>query len=100
MNGYYKDSLKALEAFKDQPDAFDIVITDMAMPDMTGDRLARRLTAIRPEIPIIICTGFSERISNDQAKVIGIKGVLKKPVLKAEMAQVVRQVLDESKKKQ
>jgi PAS domain S-box-containing protein len=87
-------SLDALEAFRDAPDAFDIVITDMAMPNMTGDQLARELIAIRPDIPIIICTGFSERTNPEKAAAIGVKGFLMKPIVKSMMADMVRKVLD------
>ena len=91
------NSLEALEAFKAQPNSFDLVISDMTMPYMTGDRLARELTAIRPDIPIIICTGFSERLNQEKAIAIVVKGFLMKPIVKAEMAKMVRNVLDEAK---
>jgi len=90
-------SVDALKAFKVNPNSFDLVIADMTMPSMTGDQLAKELISIRPDIPIIICTGFSERINKEKAKAIGIKGYLMKPVLKSEMAQIVRKVLDEVK---
>ncbi|MDL1957888.1 MAG: PAS domain S-box protein, partial [Deltaproteobacteria bacterium] len=61
-------SVEALELFKAQPDRFDLVITDMTMPNMMGDKLARELMKIRPDIPIIICTGYSERITEKKAK--------------------------------
>jgi len=69
----------------------------MTMPDMTGDELAKEILSIKSDIPIIICTGFSERINKEQAVGIGIKGFLMKPVVKSDMAQMVRNVLDESK---
>ncbi len=87
-------SLDALQAFGDSPDRFDLVITDMAMPNMTGDRLAQELFAIRPDIPVIICTGFSEKINKPKAKAAGINGFLMKPVIMSKMAEVVRRVLD------
>lgn len=87
----------ALQAFTAAPDSFDLVITDMSMPNMTGDRLAKHLIAIRPDIPIIISTGFSERINQEKAETIGIKGFLMKPIIKSEMAKIVRKVLDEAK---
>jgi len=90
-------SLDALKIFKANPDNFDLVITDMTMPDMTGDQLAKELMSIRPDIPIMICTGFSERISKEQAETNKVKGFLMKPVIKSEMAQMVRRVLDEAK---
>jgi PAS domain S-box-containing protein len=89
----------ALEAFRVEPDAFDLVISDMAMPDMTGDQLAMELLAIRHDIPIIICSGFSERLNGGRGAEIGIKDFLKKPFLKSKLARTVRKVLDEAKLK-
>ncbi|WP_319548409.1 PAS domain S-box protein [Desulfogranum marinum] len=89
--------IEALELFKEKSHSFDLVISDMAMPKMAGDILAKELKAIRPDIPIIICTGFSERIREDNMQKIGINGLLMKPVLKSDLAKVVRKVLDESK---
>jgi two-component system, cell cycle sensor histidine kinase and response regulator CckA len=89
-------SIDALDAFKANPAAYDLVITDMAMPNMTGTQLASHLIAIRPDIPIIICTGFSEKISEDKARQAGVKGFLKKPLIRADLARMVRQVLDEA----
>jgi CheY-like chemotaxis protein len=79
------------------PKAFDLVLSDMTMPIMTGDELARRLIAIRPELPVIIITGFSERLDRQQAETIGVKGFLMKPVVRFEMAEMVRKVLDKAK---
>ncbi len=92
-----RGSLDALQAFKAQPNGFDLVITDMAMPHMNGELLAKELMAIRPEIPVIICTGFSERINAQKAAALGIKGFLMKPVIRSELAAMVRKVLDEAK---
>ena len=89
-------SVDALEAFKAQPYAYSLVITDMSMPHMTGDQLAREMLAVRPDILIIICTGFSEQVNEDMAKSMGIKGFLMKPVIKSAMAKEVRRVLDET----
>jgi PAS domain S-box-containing protein len=88
-------STDALELFSENPAEFDAVITDMAMPNMTGDLLAREMISIRPDIPIIICTGFSEKISQERAKYSGIRGFLMKPVVKSDLAEMVRRVLDE-----
>ncbi|MFH1155023.1 MAG: PAS domain S-box protein [Pseudomonadota bacterium] len=93
------NSTGALREFKENPGAFDIVITDMNMPGIPGEQLARELIAIRPDIPVVLCTGFSEKINKDSALAIGIKGFLMKPVSKADMAQMVRKVLDEAKGK-
>ncbi|MGM0402727.1 MAG: hybrid sensor histidine kinase/response regulator [Thermodesulfobacteriota bacterium] len=88
-------SIEALEAFKYDPQKFDIVITDQTMPNMTGKELAKELLDIRPDIPVIICTGFSEKVTVEKIKNIGIKAVLTKPIPKADMAVTLRRVLDE-----
>ncbi len=88
------NSLEALEAFKAKPNMFDLVISDLSMPKMTGDQLTRELLSTRPDIPIIICTGFSERLDQEKATSIGVKGFLMKPIVRAEMAKMVRKVLD------
>jgi len=90
-------SIEGLEAFKANPGGFDLILTDMTMPNMTGNQLARELISVKPGIPIIICTGFSERMNREKIEACGIKGFLMKPVLKAEMAHLVRKVIDESK---
>ena len=86
----------ALELFRDEPERFDIVITDMTMPNMTGDRLAKELMQIRPDIPIILCTGFSETISGKKAKEMGIRAFVMKPYLLQDVAKTIREVLDET----
>lgn len=91
----HTDSPDALAAFESDPAGYELVITDMIMPHMTGDRLAREILRIRPDIPVIICTGFSERINEHMAKRMGIRGFLMKPVVKSEMLSMVRQVLDQ-----
>jgi nitrogen-specific signal transduction histidine kinase/ActR/RegA family two-component response regulator len=90
-------SIDALEAFRANPDAIDLVLTDMTMPNMTGDQLAKKLISIKPDIPIIVCTGFSEKLNAENAKASGISGFLMKPVVKSDIAQMVRKVLDEAK---
>ncbi|MDY6790320.1 MAG: PAS domain S-box protein [Thermodesulfobacteriota bacterium] len=87
-------STDALEAFRANPQVFDLVITDLTMPNMTGDKLAGELIKIRPEIPIILCTGFSEMMSKEKAESIGIKGFLMKPVVMKDLSHVIRQALD------
>ncbi|MFO7753289.1 MAG: PAS domain S-box protein [Desulfobacteraceae bacterium] len=89
-------SIDALEKFKMDPYAFDLVLTDMSMPNMTGEKLARAMIAIRPDLPVIICTGFSERIDEQKAEAIGVKAFLMKPILNRDIAQTVRKVLDEN----
>jgi PAS domain S-box-containing protein len=88
-------SVDALKLFSENPAAFDAVITDMTMPNMTGDHLAREIIAIRPDIPIIICTGFSEKLSKERAESLGVRGFLMKPVVKSDLAEMVRKVLDD-----
>ena len=90
-------SAEALEVFKAKPDEYDLVITDMTMPNMTGLELAPRLGEIRSDIPIIMCTGFNETIDEDKAKNMGILAYIMKPVLIDEIAKTIRKVLDERK---
>jgi CheY-like chemotaxis protein len=89
-----KSSLEALETFQNQPDQFDVVITDQTMPGMTGVDLARRMLQIRPDIPIILCTGYSSTISEAEAKSLGIREFAWKPVGKSDIAMLIRKVLD------
>ena len=86
-------AIEALELFKDRPDSFDLIITDMTMPNMTGDKLAVELIRIKPEIPVILCTGYSARINKEQALAMGIKAFVSKPVLRKEIAETIRSVL-------
>ena len=88
-------SLDALEAFRKNPYKFDLVFTDMTMPNMSGAMLAREILKIRNDIPIILVTGFSERINEEDAKSIGIREFLMKPVSLANLSQTVRKVLDQ-----
>jgi len=86
-------SIDALEAFRASPDKFDLVITDMTMPNMNGIQLSQKLLEIRPDIPIIICTGFSTKIDNEKATAAGIRGYVMKPVVMNELAKKIREVL-------
>ncbi len=88
------DSLEALDLFKGDPSLFDLVITDMTMPGMTGDRLAQNLMEIRKDIPIILCTGYSEYISEERAKKTGIRAFIMKPFEMRVLAETIRKVLD------
>jgi len=90
-------STDAFEAFRANPHNFDLVITDMTMPDMTGDELARELIKIRPDIPVILCTGFSAKMSQKKMESTRIKGLLMKPVVMQELSGMIRKVLDEAK---
>ena len=88
-------SLETLATFENQPDAFDLVITDQTMPGMTGLDLARRMLLIRPDLPIILCTGYSSQVSEEQARSAGIRGFALKPMAKADLAALIRKVLDQ-----
>jgi CheY-like chemotaxis protein/anti-sigma regulatory factor (Ser/Thr protein kinase) len=88
------DSTKALKEFTEKPQNFDLVITDMTMPQMTGDQLAQKLLDIKPDIPVILCTGFNEDISEEKALSLGIQKFVMKPVIKNELASTIRTVLD------
>lgn len=89
------DSVDALERFKENPGEFDLVITDMTMPDLTGDKLAMEVLKIRPDIPILLCTGYSRKMSEKEASEIGIRAFLHKPIVQTEFAKTIRAVLDE-----
>jgi len=86
--------IEALAAFRAQPEKFDLVVTDMTMPQMTGDELAKELMTIRSDVPIILCTGFSESITKEGAKEMGIREFAMKPFVMRDLANVVRRILD------
>lgn len=88
------NSVSALELFKSNPEKFDLIITDMTMPDMTGDVLAEKVIEIRKDIPIIMCTGYNEHISEEDAIKKGIRGFLLKPFEINKLSQKIRDVLD------
>ena len=90
-------SLEALAIFQNQPDLFDAIITDQTMPGMTGIELSRKILEIRPKIPIILCTGYCTLTFEEQAKIIGIKEFVEKPMTKIVIAKLLRGVLDESR---
>jgi CheY-like chemotaxis protein len=90
-------SIEALELFRSKPDQFDLIITDMTMPSMTGDKLVKEVLNIRPDMPTIICTGFSDKIDAEKAKEIGATEYIEKPVDKRNLAIKVRGVLDGKK---
>ncbi|MBW1780264.1 MAG: transporter substrate-binding domain-containing protein [Deltaproteobacteria bacterium] len=89
------NSMDALGILRERPEDFDLLITDMTMPKMTGVKLAEEILAIRPNFPIILCTGYSEQINAEKAKAIGIRGYLTKPVRQRDLALAVRKVLDD-----
>jgi PAS domain S-box-containing protein len=96
---YRTNGIEALEAFSHQPadKPFDLVITDMTMPRLTGVELVRELRRLQPGLGVILCTGFSEKIDAEKAKFLGIRGFLMKPVVLGDLAELVRTVLDERK---
>ena len=89
----YTSSVEALAAFQAAPHHFDLVITDYTMPQMTGDALTRALRRLRPDIPIILETGFSHTIDAEQAAALGIDAFLLKPWTVRELARTIAQVL-------
>jgi two-component system cell cycle sensor histidine kinase/response regulator CckA len=89
-------SIEAMDAFRAAPDTFDLVITDMTMPGLTGAELAKELMAIRSNLPIILCTGFSDVITKEQTKAMGIKEFIMKPIAVREVGVVIRRTLDQS----
>ncbi|MDK9706554.1 MAG: transporter substrate-binding domain-containing protein [Desulforhopalus sp.] len=88
-------SIEALATFAGDPDSFDLVITDQTMPGMIGSTLARKILQIKPGMPIILCTGYSNQISEEKAGSFGIKGFAMKPLAKQEIALLIRKALDE-----
>ncbi len=88
------DGFEALEFFKANSDTVDLVITDMTMPGITGDKLAQRMMEIRPNIPIILCTGYSEHITRETAKDLGIREYILKPLAIEKLARTIRNILD------
>ena len=91
------DGPKALEIFTANPDRFNLVVTDQTMPNMTGETLAHELLKLRPDLPIILCTGHSEVISPESSKAIGITTFLYKPITPNELGRAVREVLHQAK---
>ncbi|MDM8538390.1 response regulator, partial [Desulfobacterales bacterium HSG17] len=86
--------VEILELFKAKPASFDLVITDMTMPQMTGTKLAEKLKEIRADIPVIVCTGHSAAIDEEKANQLGIDGFVMKPVSKSKIATAIRDILD------
>ncbi len=91
--------LEALELFKSKPHEFDLVITDMTMPQMTGVKLSKKLKIVRSDIPVIICTGHSSLIDEDKAKEMGLDSYVLKPIVKREIARTIQEVLDKRQEK-
>jgi len=89
-----ESSKEALNQILNHPNRYDLIITDMTMPEMTGDILSQEIKKINPDLPIIICTGYSEKLTPERASAIGIDEVLFKPIIKAQLAQTIRNILD------
>ncbi len=92
----FANGAQALDAFERTPHAYDLVITDMAMPKMTGSELAQSLLRLRKDIPVILCTGYSETLSESQCMEIGIRQYIQKPVESMTLAHVIRTILDDA----
>jgi len=89
-----KDSTQALVLFQENPDKYDLVITDYTMPKMTGKELALALLEIKPDLPIIICTGYSAQLNKQSAKELGVRDFLMKPVSAHTLTSAIRQIFD------
>jgi signal transduction histidine kinase len=88
-------SMEALKGFRAQPHGFDLVITDVIMPSMTGLELAEKLLTVRPDIPIILCSGVGETVTKEKARALGIREFVMKPIVITEIAKIIRKVLDQ-----
>jgi two-component system cell cycle sensor histidine kinase/response regulator CckA len=89
-------SVEAFELFQHDPHRFDLVITDMTMPNMTGEKLAQKVLEVRPDIPVILCTGYSEQITEQLARELGIRAFVMKPLVMRDIANTIREVLDKT----
>ena len=103
MQGYQveakNDPVDALELFRSDPDRFDLIITDMTMPKMTGDKLTKEILGIRPDTPIILCSGYSDRINAEKAAALGIRKYIEKPLNMSDFLVSIRNVLDADNEK-
>jgi len=89
------NAVEALEIFRADPGKFDLIITDYTMPEVTGEDLAKAVMGIRPDIPVILCTGYSDKIDEEKSKMIGIRAFVMKPIVMGEMAETIRKVLED-----
>ncbi|CCK80079.1 cache domain-containing protein [Desulfobacula toluolica] len=90
----FENGIKAFEAFEKDHDQFDLIVTDMTMPGMTGDELAKRVLKLRKDMPVILCTGYSETVSEEKALEMGIRKYVQKPVSNKDLAVLIREILD------
>ena len=88
------DAQQALRDFRRRPEAFDLVITDQSMPDLAGEKLAEEILRLRPDIPVILCTGYSTQVNEETAKAMGIREFVMKPFSLREIAGTIRRVLE------
>ncbi len=88
---------EAIKIFKEAPEQFDLVITDLSMPKMTGVDLSKRLLELRPEIPVILCSGNKGNVTDQSIKDAGIRAVVMKPISKAEISKVIFDILNPNK---
>ena len=96
---YHASSIRALNAFIEKPDHYDCVVTDLTMPHLTGLQLSKTVHRIQPAIPIILCTGFYEKVKEESARMLGIQDVVLKPVIKREMAEAIRKSIDRKRRR-
>lgn len=90
------DPVAAFDFFRREPEGVDLVMTDMTMPGLTGDQLAQKMMAVRNDIPIVVCTGFSIKIDDARAQKLGIRALINKPILRTDLARTLRRVLDDA----
>jgi len=88
------NSLEALNLFKKDPQRYDLIITDLTMPHLTGDRLASEVIAIRPDMPVIIATGYADAVDSEEVKQSGTKAFIPKSFQKQDLAKTIRLILD------
>jgi CheY-like chemotaxis protein len=97
LGGYqvtdFLDPIKALEHFSQQPQEFDLVMSDFEMPGMSGKELAKQMKAIRPDIPIVLVTGYVELVSNEDMSSWGIEGLLVKPYRFEEICKIAKDLI-------
>ena len=98
--GYQVDTrsspFEAIESLRSNPMKHDLLLTDMTMPQLSGYNLAKKIREIRPDLPVILCTGFSDKINEEKARLAGIRAFLLKPVLFRDLANALRKALGES----
>jgi len=90
------DSTQALELFRRRPDMFDLLLTDQAMPKMTGIDLAENIRKLRPDIPIVLCTGYTDKVTRERSAKRKINDMLQKPISRSDLAYALRKALDKT----